>query len=311
MGASPELHLLTSAMKMADLMDLRPSLPGVLARMGIPFGFGEETVETVCRKQGVDPETFLLICSVYAVDGYEPTKERLRKADLRDVLKYLRQSHTYYMHVALNELADALRTLTEPCGEMHKHIIRRFFSEYKEELTKHFEYEEKTVFPYAEAILHHGRLTDDDYGENHSHMEEKLADLKSLVMKYLPPECGQQDVCRALSCIYSLQEDIARHILVEDGVLVPIVNRKMHADLEARDEMPRSEGEALSAREKEILVCVAKGMLNKEIADQCNLSIHTVITHRKNITRKTGIKTAPGLTVYALLNNLIDINTFE
>ena len=311
MGASPELHLLTSAMKMADLMDLRPSLPGVLARMGIPFGFGEQTVEEVCRKQGVDPETFLLICSVYAVDGYVPTKERLRKADLRDVLKYLRLSHTFYMDVALNELAEALKTLTEPCGEKHKRIIRQFFSEYKDELAKHFEYEEKTVFPYAEAILHHGRLTDDDYGENHSHMEEKLADLKSLVMKYLPSECWQQDICRALSCIYSLQEDIARHILVEDGVLVPIVNRKLHTDLESGDEAPKSEGEALSAREKEILVCVAKGMLNKEIADQCNLSIHTVITHRKNITRKTGIKTTPGLTVYALLNNLIDINTFE
>ena len=311
MGAGPDLHLLSSAMKMADLVDLRPSLPGVLARMGIPFGFGEQTVDEVCRKQDVDPETFLLICSVYAVDGYAPTKERLRKADLRDVLKYLRLSHTYYMDVALNELADALKTLTEPCGEKHKRIIRQFFSEYKDELTKHFEYEEKAVFPYAEAILHHGRLTDDDYEENHSHMEEKLADLKSLLMKYLPPECGQQDICRALSCIYSLQEDIARHILVEDGVLVPIVNRKLHTDLEGGDETPRTEGEALSAREKEILVCVAKGLLNKEIADLCNLSIHTVITHRKNITRKTGIKTAPGLTVYALLNNLIDINTFE
>ena len=311
MSNSSEPRILSPAMKMADLMDLRPSLPGVLARMGIPFGFGEETVEEVCRKQDVDPETFLLICSVYAVDGYVPTKERLKKADLRDVLKYLRQSHAYYMDVALKELADALKTLTEPCGEKHKRIIRQFFSEYKDELAKHFEYEEKTVFPYAEAILHHGRLTDDDYGENHSHMEEKLADLKSLLLKYLPPECGQQDICRALSCIYSLQEDIARHILVEDGVLVPIVNRKLHTDLEGMDETPRSEGEALSAREKEILVCVAKGMLNKEIADQCNLSIHTVITHRKNITRKTGIKTTPGLTVYALLNNLIDINTFE
>ncbi len=66
------------------------------------------------------------------------------------------------------------------------------------------------------------------------------------------------------------------------------------------------EKEDLSQREKEILVCVAKGMLNKEIADRLSLSVHTVITHRKNITRKTGIKTVAGLTVYALLNNLID-----
>ena len=311
MGNLSEPRILSPALKMADLVDLRSSLLGVLTRMGIPFGFGEDTVEEVCRRQGVDPETFLLICGVYAVDEFVPTKERLRKADLRDVLKYLRLSHAYYMDVALKELADALKVLTEPCGEKHRRIIRQFFDEYKDELTKHFEYEEKTVFPYAEAILHHGRLTDDDYGENHSHMEEKLADLKSLVMKYLPPECSQQDICRALSCIFSLQEDIARHILVEDGVLVPIVNRKLHIALESGDEEPRSEGETLSAREKEILVCVAKGLLNKEIADQCNLSIHTVITHRKNITRKTGIKTVAGLTVYALLNNLIDINTFE
>lgn len=69
--------------------------------------------------------------------------------------------------------------------------------------------------------------------------------------------------------------------------------------------------EELSAREKEILVCVAKGMLNKEIADKYHISIYTVITHRKNITRKTGIKTVAGLTVYALLNNLIDPNSVE
>ena len=69
--------------------------------------------------------------------------------------------------------------------------------------------------------------------------------------------------------------------------------------------------EELSSREKEILVCVAKGMLNKEIADKFHISIYTVITHRKNITRKTGIKTVAGLTVYALLNNLIDPNSVE
>ena len=61
----------------------------------------------------------------------------------------------------------------------------------------------------------------------------------------------------------------------------------------------------LSKRETDVLVAVAKGMMNKEIADQMNISIHTVISHRKNITRKTGIKSVSGLTVYALLNNLI------
>lgn len=89
------------------------------------------------------------------------------------------------------------------------------------------------------------------------------------------------------------------------------VVRKLRESLASREDAPESEGHDLSQREKEILVCVAKGMLNKEIADHCNLSIHTVITHRKNITRKTGIKTVAGLTVYALLNNLIDSNSIE
>ena len=74
---------------------------------------------------------------------------------------------------------------------------------------------------------------------------------------------------------------------------------------------PSKELEELSAREKEILVCVATGMLNKEIADKLSISIYTVITHRKNITRKTGIKTVAGLTVYALLGGLIDMNSIE
>ena len=62
----------------------------------------------------------------------------------------------------------------------------------------------------------------------------------------------------------------------------------------------------LSNRETEVLVRVAKGMTNKDISDVLNISVHTVITHRKNIVKKTGIKSVSGLTVYALLNNLID-----
>ena len=89
------------------------------------------------------------------------------------------------------------------------------------------------------------------------------------------------------------------------------VEQKISAAVNVNANETRGDGEELSAREKEILVCVAKGMLNKEIADHYNISIYTVITHRKNITRKTGIKTVAGLTVYALLNNLIDMNSME
>ena len=65
----------------------------------------------------------------------------------------------------------------------------------------------------------------------------------------------------------------------------------------------------LTRRETAVLIEVAKGLSNKEIANRLNVSIFTVTTHRKNIVRKTGIKSVAGLTVYALLNNLIDEDT--
>ncbi len=73
----------------------------------------------------------------------------------------------------------------------------------------------------------------------------------------------------------------------------------------------KNENEELSERENEILECIVKGMTNKEIAEKHFISIHTVITHRKNIVRKTGIKSVSGLTVYALLNNIITYEDIE
>lgn len=86
---------------------------------------------------------------------------------------------------------------------------------------------------------------------------------------------------------------------------------KIRSAVTAPRDNAATEGPELSSREKDILICVAKGLINKEIADLYNISIHTVITHRRNITRKTGIKTVAGLTVYALLNNLIDPSSVE
>lgn len=67
----------------------------------------------------------------------------------------------------------------------------------------------------------------------------------------------------------------------------------------------------LSDREKEILISVAIGLSNKEIAEKHNISVHTVISHRKNITRKIGIRSASGLTIYAIFNNLITENDLK
>lgn len=82
--------------------------------------------------------------------------------------------------------------------------------------------------------------------------------------------------------------------------------KSLFESLEKSTDEATNESYELTSRETDVLTLMVKGMLNKEIADKLNISIHTVITHRKNIVRKTGIKTVAGLTVYAMLNNLMD-----
>ena len=79
-------------------------------------------------------------------------------------------------------------------------------------------------------------------------------------------------------------------------------------DDEAEKNLPLQETEQLSQREKEIVICVVKGMTNKEIADRLFLSIHTVNTHRRNIARKLEIHSAAGLTIYAIVNKLVELS---
>ena len=73
--------------------------------------------------------------------------------------------------------------------------------------------------------------------------------------------------------------------------------------------MPEEEDKDLSAREIEVLTLVSKGFINKEIADKLNISLTTVITHRKNITEKLGIKSVSGLTMYAVMNGYVDADS--
>jgi len=220
---------------MADLVNSNISILGVIPRVGLSFGFGDDTVEEACRKHGVNANTFLLICSVYSLDGYLPSSEFLKKVDIRDVVKCLRRSHSYYTDAA-NALADGIEQMIEPCDDKYKKIIWKFFTEYKEELQKHFEYEEKMVFPYVESVLEHHKNKDFtilQYEENHSNIEEKLDDLKNIVMKYLPKQCDTAKVYNVLLRIFTLEQDLRKHTIIEDDILVPIVNRLEDDETEA------------------------------------------------------------------------------
>lgn len=110
---------------------------------------------------------------------------------------------------------------------------------------------------------------------------------------------------------FSREIDWAEHIYIDDtqNCILKKLNALIgnHQLTKVKSEVP----EEISMREAEILKNIALGYSNKEIADKLYISAHTVVTHRKNITRKLGIKTVPGLTIYAILNKLIDINDTE
>ncbi len=313
-----DMDKFSSNMKVADLVEANYRLLGVLARLGIDGCFGERTVADVCEQSGLDPDTVILLCEVYSTPGFRPSMEVLRHAHVGDVLRYLHQSHDYYLNQAIVEIEESIEWLLSPCSARQQQVVWNFFRGYKTELKNHFGFEEQEVIPYVQGLIIGQRregFSIDRFEENHSNIDEKLSDFKNLVMKSLPDACDQRARMALLFSVFALQEDLKCHTYIEDNILVPMVrlleNPGRAHDRAAADAEPAFERMELSEREKEILVSVARGLINKEIADLHHISVNTVITHRKNITRKTGIKTVPGLTVYAILNNLIDINSIE
>lgn len=89
------------------------------------------------------------------------------------------------------------------------------------------------------------------------------------------------------------------------------IKQKMSSVLKKNEDSPKKEKDELTPRERDILKGVAKGLTNKEIAFEYNISIYTVTTHRKNISRKLGINSISGLTVYAIMNKFVDMSDFD
>ena len=89
-----------------------------------------------------------------------------------------------------------------------------------------------------------------------------------------------------------------------------IVNKFRNLSSQTTDQMSSS-NEKLTDREKDVLKLLLRGLANKEVADQLFISPHTVVSHRKNIIEKTGIKSLSGLAVYAILNNIADMEDLK
>lgn len=219
---------ITPGMKLADLVDLDHNLLSVMSRMGVGLGFGEHTIEEACRLHGVNTDSFLLVCDIYHYDAGKLPAELMSRADVGDIVRYLRNSHRDYTNVSLKNLSSSLSVLMESYDDKTRRMIGRFFGDYEREVQNHFAYEEFTVIPYVESVIAgmpEGGYSIGQFRENHSNIDEKLGDLKNLVMKYLPEMSDQDLRYDVLHQIYHLEKDLAKHTSVEEDVLIPLVKK--------------------------------------------------------------------------------------
>lgn len=130
---------------------------------------------------------------------------------------------------------------------------------------------------------------------------------KRMMVRHLFEDLPNMKIVALASAFFDAQQLKQYHGVIEITDDAHRIKSTLNLVMEARDSKEDDADSAqLSDREKEVLVCMAKGKRNSEIADELSISVHTVITHRKNIVKKTGIKSVAALTVYAILNNLID-----
>ena len=224
----PDRHesLFCKEMKLGDLIDANYKLLTILSRLGIRLGFGEITVEDMCRRYGLSSQLFLIICRIYTFDGYFPSCDELGDDDLRHIVHYLQASHRYYKEYSLPRLRNGVSETVESCDELHRKVLDKFFTDYCSEVANHFAYEEETVFPYIQKLLDGYRPGDfsiEKFEDNHSDVDEKLNDMKSIIIKYLPEDCPTEQRNDMLFEIYRFEEDLARHTLIEERLLIPLV----------------------------------------------------------------------------------------
>lgn len=304
--------------RLRDLIADNPQMLMVISRFGIPLGFGDASVQDVCARHGVDVTTFLAVANFIS---HRIIETQGVKAEA--MMAYLKQAHSYFLDFILPSIRRKLIESINCSGSDEVGmLIIKFFDEYFNEVRTHMLYENSTVFDYVDNLLK--GIPSDEYNiarfaSHHEHIDARLKELKDIIIRYYPGT--DNDLLNsALYDIISCEDDLESHCFVEDRIFVPVVKaleRKVAREAN-RDEKqltsPDEDAEAdsrmdqLSAREREIVCCIARGMSNKEIASHLNISVHTVTTHRRNISAKLSIHSPAGLTIFAIINKMVDIS---
>ena len=307
--------------KMISLIRDNYDLLQSLGSFGISLGFGDKTVKETCDDNGVDTYTFLAVVN-FTTNGHGEFEDD-DKLSVPTLLHYLEACHAYFLDFQLPYIR---RELQESLNEHDSlgNLILRFYDEYAHEIRRHMRYEQKTLFPYVQSLLDGHPNTDynvDTFSKHHSATDKKLRELKLLIIKYLPQDgLHNNQLTATLHDIYENEVWLRQHAMVEDCIFVPAIRRMEQVTRQSDvtrniSDMVFKGGtqncEQLSDRERDVIIALVQGMANKEIADHLCISVNTVITHRRNIARKLQIHSPAGLTIYAIVNNLVDISAVK
>ena len=292
-----------------------------LGSFGISLGFGDKTVRETCEDNHVDTNTFLAVVN-FTINGYGEFQAD-KEISVPTLLHYLEACHAYFLDFQLPYIRRELQESLDEHDSLGN-LILRFYDEYAHEIRRHMKYEQKTLFPYVQSLLEKRPTNDynvDTFSKHHGATDKKLRELKLLIIKYLPQDgLHNNQLTATLHDIYENEVWLRQHAMVEDCIFVPAIRHleemakqsdvtKNITDMVFKSGTQNSE--QLSDREKEVIVALVQGMANKEIADHLCISVNTVITHRRNIARKLQIHSPAGLTIYAIVNNLVDISSVK
>ena len=312
---------------MSDVISDDYRILQIISRFGIRLGFGDQTVGDTCRAAGVDVSTFLTIVNYVKDAAHARIGEMAEQIDLPALIAYLKNSHSYFVDFRLPGIRrKLLQALDLTAGNRIAMLILRFYDEYAQEVERHMTFENTHVHPYVETLLQ-GCLPagpfsqiEEQYDDQHASIEKSLTELKSIIVKYYPSDNNAQLMGEVLMDIFMTEEDLLSHCHMEDTLFAECI-RRLEQEVRRQGgtaplpapaaKVEESTGSELSEREKEIIVQVVKGLSNKEIAEALFISVNTVMTHRRNISRKLQIRSAAGLTIYAIVNGLVNLDDVQ
>ncbi len=308
--------LYKESQKMADLIADQPGVLLVMSRFGMPLGVGDQTVSEYCSTHSVDSTTFLAVANFARMprDAAEYYVPRLK---VESLIEYLKRAHEYFLDFQLPMIRRKLLEAVD-CSRDNEvaYMILKFYDEYTGEVRRHMQHENRRIFTYVESLMQRRRpdasFEISQFARSHVGIDRKLQELKNIIIKYYTPRAGEgcDMLNNVLFDIYACEADLRSHCQVEDMLFVPAV-RRLEENIMQEDGTPETTATApaaaLSDREKEVLACIVRGLSNKEISARLFISVNTVLTHRKNISRKLDIHAVSGLTIYAIVNHIVNI----